>query len=208
MPMPSGAIGATSLYLFGSTARDEAGAESDLDLFIDYDKDGDFSAIELVRLKNYISDALNVEADVTTRDGLHPLIRDEVVAKAERAVRLRLHDILEAVEGIESTVLGMTFAEYQQSWQVRRAVERGVEIISEASRHVPDELKQRYPHIYWREIAGIGNLLRHEYGRIDDRIMWRVVQNIFRSCRSRSWRSASCRDRRSLGADFPMRDRA
>jgi uncharacterized protein len=78
------AIGATSLYLFGSTARDEAGAESDLDLFIDYDKDGDFSAIELVRLKNYISDALNVEADVTTRDGLHPLIRDEVVAKAER----------------------------------------------------------------------------------------------------------------------------
>jgi uncharacterized protein with HEPN domain/predicted nucleotidyltransferase len=181
MPMPSGAIGATSLYLFGSTARDEAGAESDLDLFIDYDKDGDFSAIELVRLKNYISDALNVEADVTTRDGLHPLIRDEVVAKAERAVRLRLHDILEAVEGIESTVLGMTFAEYQQSWQVRRAVERGVEIISEASRHVPDELKQRYPHIYWREIAGIGNLLRHEYGRIDDRIMWRVVQNIFRS---------------------------
>ena len=78
------AIGATSLYLFGSTARDEAGEASDLDLFIDYDEDGDFSAIELVRLKNYISDALKIEADVTTRDGLHPLIRDEIVAKAER----------------------------------------------------------------------------------------------------------------------------
>jgi predicted nucleotidyltransferase len=78
------AIGATSLYLFGSTARDEAGAASDLDLFIDYDKDGDFSAIELVRLKNYISDILRVEADVTTRDGLHPLIRDEIVAEAQK----------------------------------------------------------------------------------------------------------------------------
>ena len=78
------AIGATSLYLFGSTARDEAGAKSDLDLFIDYDKDGDFSAIELVRLKNYISDALRIEADVTTRDGLHPLIRDEIVAEAKK----------------------------------------------------------------------------------------------------------------------------
>jgi uncharacterized protein len=78
------AIGATSLYLFGSTARDEANAESDLDLFVDYDKDGDFSAIELVRLKNYLSDALKMEVDVTTRDGLHPLIRDEVVAKAEQ----------------------------------------------------------------------------------------------------------------------------
>src|SRR5687767_9607990 len=78
------AIGATSLFLFGSTALNEAGDESDLDLFIDYEKDGDFSAIELVRLKNYISDELKVEADVTTRDGLHPLIRDEIVAKAER----------------------------------------------------------------------------------------------------------------------------
>ena len=78
------AIGATSLYLFGSTARDEAGEASDLDLFIDYDEDGDFSAIELVRLQNYISDALEIEADLTTRDGLHPLIRDEIVAKAER----------------------------------------------------------------------------------------------------------------------------
>jgi uncharacterized protein len=78
------AIGATSLYLFGSTARDEAGETSDLDLFIDYDEDGDFSAIELVRLQNYISDALKVEADVTTRDGLHPLIRDAIVAEAER----------------------------------------------------------------------------------------------------------------------------
>jgi uncharacterized protein with HEPN domain len=87
-----------------------------------------------------------------------------------------LDDIREAIEGIERTAIGMTFAEYERSWQARRAVERGIEIISEASRHVPEELKLQYPHIYWREIAGIGNLLRHEYGRIDDRIMWRVVQ--------------------------------
>jgi hypothetical protein len=78
------AIGATSLYLFGSTARNEAGAKSDLDLFVDYDKNGDFSAIELVRLRNYISDTLEIQADVTTRDGLHPLIRDQIVASAER----------------------------------------------------------------------------------------------------------------------------
>jgi predicted nucleotidyltransferase len=78
------AIGATSLYLFGSTARDQAREASDLDLFIDYDEDSDFSAIELVRLKNYISDALEIEADVTTRGGLLPLIRDDIVARAER----------------------------------------------------------------------------------------------------------------------------
>lgn len=78
------AIGARSLYLFGSTARDEAAATSDVDLLVDYDEDSDFSAIELVRIKHYVSDLLHTEADVTTRAGLHPLIRDDIVASAEK----------------------------------------------------------------------------------------------------------------------------
>jgi uncharacterized protein with HEPN domain len=73
----------------------------------------------------------------------------------KRSVRLRLHDMLEAINGIEGAVAGASYTEYVRNWTVRRAVERGVEIVSEASRHVPDELKQRYPHIYWREISAI-----------------------------------------------------
>jgi uncharacterized protein with HEPN domain len=60
-------------------------------------------------------------------------------------------------------LLASGFAQYAGSWQIRRAVERGIEITSEASRHLPDELKAQYPQIYWKEIAAIGNLLRHEY---------------------------------------------
>jgi hypothetical protein len=78
------AIGARSLYLFGSTVRGEARAASDVDLFVDYGEDGDFSAIELVRIKRYVSELLCTDADVTTRDGLPPLIRDEIVASAEK----------------------------------------------------------------------------------------------------------------------------
>ena len=77
------ALGARSLYLFGSTARDEARPDSDVDLFVgEYDED--FTAIELVRLRDRVGALLGVAADVTTRDGLHPLLRDEVVASAER----------------------------------------------------------------------------------------------------------------------------
>jgi uncharacterized protein with HEPN domain len=94
----------------------------------------------------------------------------------KRSTRLRLHDMLDAIEGIQATVGEADFAEYARSWTMRRAVERGIEIISEASRHLPDQLKARYPQVYWQEIASIGNLLRHEYSRIDDRIMWRVVE--------------------------------
>jgi uncharacterized protein len=72
------------LYLYGSTARDGARAASDVDLFVDYGEDGDFSAIELVRIKRYVSELLRTDADVTTRDGLPPLIRDEIVASAEK----------------------------------------------------------------------------------------------------------------------------
>jgi predicted nucleotidyltransferase len=78
------AIGASSLYLFGSTVRNEAADASDVDLFVDDDEDGDFSAIELMRIKHYVSDLLHADADVTTRAGLHPLIRDDIVASAER----------------------------------------------------------------------------------------------------------------------------
>ena len=77
------ALGARSLYLFGSTARDTARPDSDVDLFVgEYDEG--FTAIELVRLRDRASALLGTEADVTTRDGLHPLLGDEVVASAER----------------------------------------------------------------------------------------------------------------------------
>jgi predicted nucleotidyltransferase len=78
------ALGATSLYLFGSTARDEATASSDLDLFVDYDLDGHFSLIELVGLKQLLERRLGVPVDLTTRDSLDPLLRDRIEASAER----------------------------------------------------------------------------------------------------------------------------
>jgi uncharacterized protein with HEPN domain len=58
---------------------------------------------------------------------------------------------------------------------MQRAVERGLEIISEASRHVPDDLKALAADIPWRQIAAIGNLLRHEYQRADVMATWNIV---------------------------------
>ena len=55
-------------------------------------------------------------------------------------------------------------------------VQRANEIISEASRRLPDELKLTRPEIEWRSIAGIGNVLRHEYHTISDKVIWDVVQ--------------------------------
>lgn len=78
------ALGATALYLFGSTARDEAGDDCDVDLFIDADQASRFSLIELVGIKLLLERRLGVPVDVTTRDSLDPLLRDRIEASAER----------------------------------------------------------------------------------------------------------------------------
>jgi predicted nucleotidyltransferase len=78
------ARGATSLYLFGSSARDEARPDSDLDLFIDYDPARHFSLVDLAAIKNFLQGQLATEVDVTTRDSLHPRLRDRIVTSAVR----------------------------------------------------------------------------------------------------------------------------
>lgn len=74
------ALGATSLYLFGSVARDEAGPNSDLDLFVDYDENRKFSLVDLVGIKLFLEDELSTEIDVTTRNSLHPKLKDRIEA--------------------------------------------------------------------------------------------------------------------------------
>ena len=66
---------------------------------------------------------------------------------------------------------------FEADWQMLWLVERGVLIISEASRHPPDELKLRHPNIPWRKIAGIGNVLRHAYEQISAPMMWKLVRD-------------------------------
>jgi uncharacterized protein with HEPN domain len=57
------------------------------------------------------------------------------------------------------------------------AVIRCLEIISEASRRLPLELKERHPHIPWKQIADAGNLYRHAYKDVRDEIIWQTVQS-------------------------------
>jgi uncharacterized protein with HEPN domain len=87
-----------------------------------------------------------------------------------------LNDILDAIAGVREALGDADFSTYRQRRPLKRAVEREIEIISEASRRIPRKLRDTEPAIAWREIAGIGNVLRHEYQIVSDPIVWNIVQ--------------------------------
>jgi len=89
----------------------------------------------------------------------------------------RLTDIVEAIERIRNETAGVPLDAFEADWRKRWLVERGLEIVSEASRHLSDELKARHPDIPWSKVAGIDNVLRHEYERVASDILWRVAQD-------------------------------
>ncbi|MGE0421159.1 MAG: DUF86 domain-containing protein [Reyranellaceae bacterium] len=97
----------------------------------------------------------------------------------QRLVGHYLLDILEAIDGATAAVQGQTLESFRGSWTIRHAVQRAIEIISEASRRIPDEMLAAHPEIPWPQIRGIGNILRHEYRHVDDTIVWRVVMQDF-----------------------------
>jgi uncharacterized protein with HEPN domain len=89
----------------------------------------------------------------------------------------RLTDIITAIELILSEMAGVTLQAFESDMRKRWLVERGIEIVSEASRHLGDELKARNPEIPWPKVAGIGNVLRHDYERIAYDVLWRLVRD-------------------------------
>lgn len=89
----------------------------------------------------------------------------------------RLTDIVEAIGRIHAVMGDTDIDAFETDWQKQWIVERGVEIISEASRHLSTDLKERHPEIPWRNVAGIGNILRHNYENIAAPVMWKLVRD-------------------------------
>jgi len=71
----------------------------------------------------------------------------------------------------------MDFDSFVKNEMAYDAVLRNLEIIGEAAKHIPDEVRRRYPDIAWREMAGLRDILTHAYFGLDDEVLWDIVQN-------------------------------
>jgi uncharacterized protein with HEPN domain len=77
--------------------------------------------------------------------------------------------------GIRELTANAELAAFAENWGMKRAVEHGLLIIAEAAKHLPTSLKEARPEVPWEKIHGLGNLLRHEYRRVDPEILWSIV---------------------------------
>ncbi|MFN0242768.1 MAG: DUF86 domain-containing protein, partial [Planctomycetota bacterium] len=86
-----------------------------------------------------------------------------------------LEDILAAIVAIHEYTLDMELSDFVDDRKTVDAVVRNLEVIGEAARKIPEEVKSATPSIEWRKLAGLRNMLAHEYFRVDETIVWDVV---------------------------------
>jgi len=94
---------------------------------------------------------------------------------ADEVVRDRLRHMLDAIAAIEGYIEDVSAESFAANRMLRDAVERNIERLSEASRHLPQALQQKHPEVDWRGVATIGNVLRHAYHRVANRRIWQIV---------------------------------
>lgn len=94
-----------------------------------------------------------------------------------RDYKVYLEDILEAAKSIRSYATGFSFMRFSKDKKTVDAVVRNLEVIGEAVKNVPPNIRQKYPDIEWRKAAGLRDILIHEYFGIDLEIVWDIVQH-------------------------------
>src|SRR5262245_56902267 len=104
------------------------------------------------------------------------LRRSKMPSMPSRSRSARLQDILDNIKLAQSFTAGLSFADFQKDPRTSYATVRCLEIISEASRSLPADLKSRHPEIPCIDIAAAGNVYRHGYDAVKEELLWRTVQ--------------------------------
>lgn len=92
-----------------------------------------------------------------------------------RGPDLHFTDMLRAIKLVEEFIAGITEAEYMADAKTRAAVERELQIVTEAAYRLRPEDEALCPTPNWNDWRGMGNLIRHAYHRIDDAVIWRTA---------------------------------
>ena len=142
------ARGVRRAAVFGSVARGDSRPDSDIDIMVEIDPDAHLTVFDYVGLKDYIASLFDGPVDVVNRDGLSPISvppRPLTRSMPSKPVVTALRDILHHIDLAVNFSAGFDRASFKLDIKTVYAVTRCLEIISEASRRLPDDMKARHP---------------------------------------------------------------
>lgn len=94
---------------------------------------------------------------------------------SDRPIKLYIDDIKEAIRKIESYTNGMTLDKFKGDAKTVDAVVRNIEIVGEAAKHIPAEIRLKHIEIPWNEIIGTRSKVIHAYFGVDEIILWKTI---------------------------------
>ena len=97
--------------------------------------------------------------------------------KEDRTYKMYLEDLIIAMNRIGEYIEGLSFINFKKDYRTVDAVIRNFEIIGEAAKNLPDEVKEKYSEVPWAEMYLLRNKVSHEYFGIDYEIIWDVASN-------------------------------
>ena len=196
MPVLVKRFGVSDLALFGSTARDEATADSDVDILVTYESGtreeqngtswwGDVGA------EDYLSDLFGRRVDLVERrllrkeyrpwveaDAVDPLDPRPLMSESSRPKRwdIYIQDMLDSCQSVVTYTSGVNRASFLANREKYDATVRNVEIIGEAATKLPEHVREANPEIPWRAVIDARNRLIHGYRDIDDDKLWAIIR--------------------------------
>lgn len=96
---------------------------------------------------------------------------------AKRRFDIYLEDILLSISRIKEYIGDMDFAEFKRNYLVVDGVVRNFEIIGEASKNIPEHIRNKYPSVPWKKMIGLRNLISHEYFGVDYEMIWTITKD-------------------------------
>ena len=177
-------FGVLDIALFGSTARDEAGEGSDVDVLAKFEEDSKKS--RPFAAQSYLEDVFGCKVDLVDdrnlRTEFRPYVEEDILLGPQsrsgqrREWKIYVRDMIGFCETTLEFSGGMERAEFFADRRTRSATLFNIERIGEAANRVPQEIRDANPQIPWGDIIGSRNRIIHDYNRINEDAVWEIIQ--------------------------------